>query len=195
MKIVNATLSNQAFGVEFNESLVHQIVVAYMSSQRAGTKAQKTRAKVRGGGIKPWRQKGTGRARAGTTRSPIWRTGGRTFAAKPRDYAQKVNKKMYKGAMRCIYSRLYSENRLILVDELKLDAPKTKDLLVKLKDLGVTDALLVSDQIDENLYLASRNLHKIQICDLKNVDPVSLISYEKILVTLSAIKKIEEQLI
>ena len=187
-------VSEVAFGREFNESLVHQVVVAYQSAKRAGTSAQKNRSEVRGGGRKPWRQKGTGRARAGTIRSPIWRGGGRTFPAKPQDYTQKVNRKMYRGAMRCIFSELIRQNRLVAVEEFSIDSPKTKNLLGKLAELSLDDVLIISSDIDDNLQLASRNLKSISVRHASNIDPLSLISHEKVLVTLAALKECEEVL-
>ena len=187
-------VSEVAFGREFNESLVHQVVVAYQSAKRAGTSAQKNRSDVRGGGRKPWRQKGTGRARAGTIRSPIWRGGGRTFPAKPQDYTQKVNRKMYRGAMRCIFSELIRQNRLVAVEEFSIDSPKTKNLLGKLAELSLDDVLIISSDIDDNLRLASRNLKSISVRHASNIDPLSLISHEKVLVTLAALKECEEVL-
>ena len=186
--------SEVAFGRDFNESLVHQVVVAYQSAKRAGTSAQKNRSEVRGGGRKPWRQKGTGRARAGTIRSPIWRGGGRTFPAKPQDYTQKVNRKMYRGAMRCIFSELIRQNRLVAVEEFSIDSPKTKNLLGKLAELSLDDVLIISSDIDDNLRLASRNLKSISVRHASNIDPLSLISHEKVLVTLAALKECEEVL-
>ena len=187
-------VSEVAFGREFNESLVHQVVVAYQSAKRAGTSAQKNRSEVRGGGRKPWRQKGTGRARAGTIRSPIWRGGGRTFPAKPQDYTQKVNRKMYRGAMRCIFSELIRQDRLVAVEEFSIDSPKTKNLLGKLAELSLDDVLIISSDIDDNLRLASRNLKSISVRHASNIDPLSLISHEKVLVTLAALKECEEVL-
>ena len=187
-------VSEVAFGREFNESLVHQVVVAYQSAKRAGTSAQKNRSEVRGGGRKPWRQKGTGRARAGTIRSPIWRGGGRTFPAKPQDYTQKVNRKMYRGAMRCIFSELIRQDRLVAVEEFSIDSPKTNTLLGKLAELSLDDVLIISSDIDDNLRLASRNLKSISVRHVSNIDPLSLISHEKVLVTLAALKECEEVL-
>lgn len=188
------TVSEVAFGKEFNEPLVHQVVTAYMAAGRQGSKAQKTRSEVRGGGKKPWRQKGTGRARAGTIRSPLWRSGGVTFAAKPRDFEQKVNRKMYRGAMRCILSELVRQDRLVVVDAFDVSEPKTKALVAKLQELGVQSALIVAAEISENLYLASRNLPKVDVCDVQAADPVSLIAHETVVVTVDALKKIEELL-
>ncbi len=188
------SVSDVAFGKEFNQDLVHQAVVAYMAGGRQGTKAQKTRSEVSGGGKKPFRQKGTGRARAGTIRSPIWRTGGVNFAAKPRNYEQKLNKKMYRAALRCILSELNRQERLIVVESFDVDAPKTKALVAKLKEFNLSDALIVSQEISENLYLASRNLHKIDVRDAQGVDPVALIRAEKVVVTVAALKQLEEAL-
>ncbi|WMS89075.1 50S ribosomal protein L4 [Pleionea litopenaei] len=187
-------VSETAFGREFNEALVHQVVVAYMAASRSGTRAQKTRAEVSGGGKKPWRQKGTGRARAGTIRSPIWRAGGVTFAAKPQDYSQKVNRKMYRGAMQAILSELVRQERLVVVEEFAVSAPKTKELVSKLKELELKDVLVVTEDVEENLYLAARNLHKVDVRDPQGVDPVSLIAYDKVLMTVGAVKKFEEML-
>lgn len=187
-------VSEAAFGREFNQDLVHQAVVAYMAAGRQGTKAQKNRAAVSGGGKKPWRQKGTGRARAGTIRSPLWRTGGVTFAAQPRGFEQKLNKKMYRAALRCILSELNRQERLVVVEEFDLDAPKTKGLVQKLAQYDLSEALIVSDAVSENLYLASRNLHKVDVRDVQGIDPVSLVGFEKVVVTVSALKKLEEAL-
>lgn len=188
------SVSDVAFGKEFNQDLVHQAVVAYMAGGRQGTKAQKTRSEVSGGGKKPFRQKGTGRARAGTIRSPIWRTGGVNFAAKPRNYEQKLNKKMYRAALRCIMSELARQERLIVVESFDVEAPKTKALVAKLKEFNLSDALIVSQEISENLYLAARNLHKIDVRDAQGVDPVALIRAEKVVVTVAALKQLEEAL-
>lgn len=187
-------LSEKNFGREFNESLVHQVVTAYMAGARAGTKAQKNRADVRGGGAKPWRQKGTGRARAGTIRSPLWRSGGKTFAASPRDYSQKVNKKMYSGAVRVILSELVRQERLIIVDKFAVDAPKTKQLNEKLKNMGVSNALIVHHEVDDNLFLSARNLPHVDVVSTKRVDPVSLVGFEKVIMTVPAVKELEEML-
>jgi len=183
-----------AFGADFNEPLVHQVVTAYLAGGRAGTKAQKNRAAVRGGGAKPWRQKGTGRARAGTIRSPIWVGGGRTFAAQPRDHSQKVNKKMYRAALRSVMSELVRQERLVIVESLQLEAPKTKLLATKLKDLKLDNVLLLNEAFDEKLFLAARNLPNVGICDAASIDPVVLIRFEKVLITLPALKLIEERL-
>ncbi len=188
-------VSEAAFGKEFNQDLVHQAVVAHLAAARQGSKAQKTRSEVSGGGKKPWRQKGTGRARAGTIRSPIWRAGGVTFAAKPRDHEQKINKKMYRGALRCILSELARQDRLVVVEEFTLDAPKTKALVAKLAQFDISDVLIVTEDVSENLYLASRNLHKVDVRDVAGIDPVSLVGAEKVLVTVSALKKLEEALV
>ena len=188
------TVSETTFGRDFNEALVHQVVVAYAAGARQGTRAQKTRSEVSGGGAKPWRQKGTGRARAGTIRSPIWRTGGVTFAAKPQDHSQKVNKKMYRGAMKSILSELVRQERLIVVDNFALEAPKTKALVAKLKELELTDALIVTGELEENLFLAARNLYKVDVRDAKAIDPVSLIAFDKVVMTAAAVKAVEEML-
>ncbi len=188
------TVSDATFGREFNESLVHQVVVAYQAGARAGTRAQKSRSEVRGGGRKPWKQKGTGRARSGTINSPIWRSGGVTFAAKPQDHSQKVNKKMYRGAIRSILSELVRQERLIVVESFSVEAPKTRELLSKLRDLELQDVLIVTNNVDENLYLAARNLHKVDVRDVAAIDPVSLIGFDKVLVTVDAVKQLEEML-
>lgn len=188
------TVSDAAFGSDYNESLVHQVVTAYMAGGRAGTKAQKTRAQVSGGGAKPWRQKGTGRARAGTSRSPLWRGGGATFAAVPRDHSQKVNRKMFRSAMRAILSELVRQERLLVVEEFAVDAPKTRQLADKLKDLGLDNVLIVTDDVTENLYLAARNLHKVDVRDVSGIDPASLVGYDKVLMSVGAVRGIEEWL-
>ncbi|MFL0809945.1 MAG: 50S ribosomal protein L4 [Agarilytica sp.] len=188
-------VSEVAFGKEFNQDLVHQAVVAYMAAARQGSKAQKTRSEVSGGGKKPWRQKGTGRARAGTIRSPIWRAGGVTFAAKPRDFEQKLNKKMYRAALRCIVSELARQERLVVVEGFDVDAPKTKNLVQALASYDIADVLIVSEEVSENLYLASRNLHKVDVRDVAGLDPVSLVRAEKVLITVAALKKLEEVLV
>ncbi len=187
-------LSDTAFGREFNEALVHQVVTAYLAGARQGTRAQKTRAEVSGGGIKPWRQKGTGRARAGSIRSPIWRSGGRAFAAKPQDWSQKVNRKMYRGAMQCILAELIRQERLILVEEISVSAPKTKELIAKLNDLGAPRALIVTKEVDENLYLAARNIPHVNVLGTSEVDPVSLIAFDKVIMSVEAAKQFEEAL-
>ncbi|PSU33072.1 50S ribosomal protein L4 [Photobacterium lutimaris] len=188
------TVSETTFGRDFNEALVHQVVVAFAAGARQGTRAQKTRSDVSGGGAKPWRQKGTGRARAGTIRSPLWRTGGVTFAARPQDHSQKVNKKMYRGAMKSILSELVRQERLIVVDEFSVEAPKTKALVAKLNELELTDALIVTGELDENLFLAARNLYKVDVRDAKAIDPVSLIAFDKVVMTAAAVKAVEEML-
>jgi large subunit ribosomal protein L4 len=187
-------VAETTFGADFNEALVHQVVTAYLAGGRAGTKAQKNRSEVRGGGAKPWRQKGTGRARAGTIRSPIWVGGGRTFAAKPRNHEQKVNKKMYRAALRSVLSELVRQDRLVVVKELELEAPKTKLLAGKLKELDLDNVLILNEAFDEKVYLAARNLPNVGICDAASIDPVVLIRFEKVLVTLPALKLIEERL-
>ncbi|ANG64788.1 50S ribosomal protein L4 [Marinobacterium aestuarii] len=187
-------VSDLAFGKEFNESLVHQVVTAYLAGGRQGTKAQKTRSEVSGGGAKPWRQKGTGRARAGTIRSPLWRSGGVTFAAKTRDHSQKVNKKMYRAALRCIFSELVRQDRLVVVEDFALESPKTKLFIAKLNELSLGNALLITEDVEQNLYLASRNVPHVDVRDAAGIDPVSLVGFEKVLVTVPALKKIEEVL-
>ena len=188
------SLSDETFGREYNEPLVHQSVVTYLAGARQGTVKQKTRSEVRGGGRKPWRQKGTGRARSGTIRSPIWRSGGVSFAARPQDFSKKLNKKMYRGAMQCILSELIRQERLIVVNEFAVETHKTKDLVTKLKDFDLDNVLIVSDQIEENLYLAARNLHKVDVLDVSGLDPVSLSGFDKVLITVPALKKAEEML-
>ena len=187
-------VSDVTFGREYNEDLVHQVVTAYLSGARQGTRAQKTRSEVSGGGKKPWRQKGTGRARAGTIRSPLWRGGGIIFAAKPQDHSQKVNKKMYRAALQVILSELARQQRLIVVESFALEAPKTKSLVKALGDYGLQDVLIVSEEVNENLYLASRNLHKVDVRDVQGVDPVSLVAFDKVMITVPALKKFEEML-
>ena len=187
-------LSEVAFGREFNEALVHQVVTAYLAGGRQGSKAQKSRADVAGGGKKPFRQKGTGRARAGSIRSPIWVGGGKTFAARPQDWSQKVNRKMYRGAMQCILAELVRQDRLVLVEEFAVEAPKTKALLAKLNDLNATRALIVTEAVDENLYLAARNLPHVDVVDATAIDPVSLIAFDKVVMSVAAAKKIEVEL-
>lgn len=187
-------VADAVFGVDFNETLIHQVVTAFMAAARSGTKAQKNRAAVSGGGRKPFRQKGTGQARQGTIRSPIMRSGGVTFAAQPRDYSQKVNKKMYRAAMRSIFSELVRSERLIVVDEIALSAPKTKELVAKLEELAVSDALVVTKELDDNLSLASRNLYHVGVCTDRELDPVSLIGYQKVVITTEALKAVEERL-
>ena len=187
-------LSEVGVGREFNEALVHQGGTAYLAGGRQGSKAQKSRADVSGGGRKPFRQKGTGRARAGSIRSPIWVGGGKTFAARPQDWSQKVNRKMYRGAMQCIMAELVRQDRLILVDEFAVAAPKTKELLAKLNDLNATRALIVTDAVDENLYLAARNIPHVDVVDAAAIDPVSLIAFDKVVMSVAAAKKIEVEL-
>ena len=187
-------VSETTFGREFNEALIHQVVVAYANGARQGTRAQKSRSEVSGGGKKPWRQKGTGRARAGSIRSPLWRTGGVTFAAKPQDHSQKVNKKMYRAALQSILSELVRQDRLIVVEQFAIDAPKTKDLVAKLKGMALSDVLIVTPEVDENLFLAARNLYKVDVRDVSGLDPVSLIAFDKVLMTAGAVKQIEEML-
>ena len=185
-------VSELTFGGEFNETLVHQAVVAYMAGGRQGSKQQKTRSDVRGGGKRPWRQKGTGRARAGTIRSPIWRGGGTTFAARPQDHTQKLNKKMYRAGICSILSQLAREGRLSVVENLAIEAPKTKLLSQKLQGMGLDSVLVITDTIDENLLLASRNLPHVLVVEPKHADPMSLVFYKKVLVTKAALAKIEE---
>ena len=187
-------VSEAAFGIEFNQDLVHQAVVAFLAGARQGTRAQKNRSAVSGGGRKPFAQKGTGRARVGTIRGPIWRGGGVTFAAQPQDHSQKLNRKMYRSAMRSIVSELARQERLVIVKDFSLDAPKTKGLIAKLAEYGLQEALIVTDDVSENLYLSSRNLHKVDVRDADAIDPVSLINSNKVLVTVAALKKIEENL-
>ena len=187
-------VSDQTFDAPFRESLVHQVVTAHLAGARAGTKAQKTRSEVAGGGKKPWRQKGTGNARAGTIRSPLWRGGGQTFAAKPRDFSQKVNRKMYRGAMRSILSELARQDRLVVVQQLTVDAPKTQALKARLDGLGVSEGLIVVDEIDTNLELAARNLPRLGVVDAAGVDPASLVGAEWVVITESAIRRVEEWL-
>jgi len=189
------SVSEANFDREYNEDLVHQVVTSYLAGARQGTRAQKNRAAVSGGGKKPWRQKGTGRARAGTIRSPIWRSGGVTFAAQPQDHSKKVNRKMYRAALKTIMSELARQGRLVIVETLDVDAPKTKLLVNQLDAYGVNNnALLVSDEVSENLYLASRNLQKVDVRDVQGMDPVSLLAHDKVMVTVDAVKKIEEML-
>lgn len=187
-------VADSAFGVKFNKPLVHQVVTAFLAGGRAGTKAQKTRSQVSGGGAKPWAQKGTGRARAGTIRSPIFTGGGQTFAAKPRDHDQKVNKKMYRSAMRSVFSELVRQDRLIITDSIEMKAPKTRELAGKLKDLGLDNVLIVNEAFDEKVFLSARNLKDVGICDAAAVDPVVLLRFEKVLITLPALKLVEERL-
>ena len=190
-------ISDSVFGCKYNEALIHQVVTAHLAAARQGTRAQKTRSEVSGGGKKPWKQKGTGQARAGTIRSPLWRKGGVTFAAKPQDHSVKVNRKMYRGAMRAIYSELIRQGRLLVVDSFNVTSHKTKELVTKLHELKLdSKTLIVLDMVDENLYKAARNLHNIDIYDVDAAaaDPVSMIRYTKILLTVPALRKIEEKL-
>jgi large subunit ribosomal protein L4 len=188
------SVSDVAFAREYNEDLVHQVVTAYMAGARQGTRAQKTRADVAGGGKKPWRQKGSGRARAGTIRSPIWRSGGVTFAARPQDHSQKLNRKMYRAALCSIMSELARQDRLVVVESMDLAEPKTKLLVKQLGEYDLDSVLIVSAEVGENLYLAARNLHKVDVRDVDGVDPVSLIGHEKVVITVDAVKKFEEML-
>lgn len=187
-------VSEATFGRDFSEPLVHQVVTAYLAGGRAGTKAQKNRSDVRGGGRKPWRQKGTGRARAGTIRSPIWRGGGATFAARPQDHSQKVNRKMYRGALQVIFSELVRQDRLIVLDAIELSTPKTGEVLKKLTELGFEKGLIITPEVDGNLFLATRNVPNVYVLDVAGLDPVSLVSADKVIMTVEAVKKIEEWL-
>ncbi len=187
-------VSDTVFGATYNEGLVHQIVTAYMAGGRSGNAAQKTRSEVRGGGAKPWRQKGTGRARAGTSRSPIWAGGGVTFAAKPRDYSQKVNKKMYRAALRSILSQAAADDRLVILDSLDVSEPKTKLMKAKFEELGINKALVLLEDVTEAMYLSCRNIPNIQVLDVDGVNPVSLVRYPHIVTTEAAIKQLEERL-
>ena len=188
-------LADAVFGCEFNEALIHQVVTAFLAGGRAGTAAQKTRSEVSGGGIKPWSQKGSGRARAGTIRSPIWRKGGVTFAAKPRNYEQKVNKKMYRAAVRSIMSELIRAERMLVVESFSMESPKTRDLLKQLADMKIGNkALIITEALEENLYLAARNLPGIDVRDVPAVDPVALVGAEKVIITAAALKQFEELL-
>ncbi len=193
-KSTSQEVSDDVFNRDYNESLVHQITTAFLAGGRSGSKAQKNRSEARGGGKKPWKQKGTGRARAGTIRSPIWRSGGVTFAAQPRNFTQKVNKKMYKGAISVIFSELLRTDRLKFVSEIDASEPKTKNITSLMKSLEVKDALLLTDELDENLYLSSRNLYHVGVCDTQSIDPVSLIGYENVVMTKAALKKVEAML-
>lgn len=187
-------VSDEVFGQPYKEALVHQIVTAYFAGARQGTKAQKTRAEVRGGGAKPWKQKGMGRARAGTTRGPLWRSGGRAFAARPRSYDQKVNRKMYRGAMCSILSELIRQERLMVVDQLEVQEKKTKALVAILGRFGLNDVLLLSDDVSDALYLSTRNLHWVGLADVEAVDPALLISFAKVVVSQAAVTRLQEQL-
>lgn len=188
------SVADAVFGKDYNEALIHQVVVSYMAAGRSGTKAQKTRAEVRGGGIKPWRQKGTGRARAGTLSSPIWRSGGVTFAAKPRDYSVKVNRKMYRGALGSILSELIRSERMVVVKDFVVEDGKTKQLVSKLKALGLKHATIVTAEADTNLYLAARNLYRVEVYEVAEIDPVSLVGSAAVVITEAAIKQLEEKL-
>ncbi len=187
-------VSEQAFGAAFNEPLIHQVVTAFLAGARSGTKRQKNRSDVSGGGAKPWRQKGTGRARAGTIRSPIWVGGGRAFAARPRDYGQKVNRKMYRGALRSLFSELVRQDRLVVTETIEVSAPKTKEIASQLKTLGLDNVLIVTEGFDEKLYLAARNLKNVGIVDVASIDPVTLLRFEKVLISVPALKLVEERL-
>jgi len=187
-------VSETTFGRQFNEALVHQVVTAYLSGARQGTRAQKTRSEVNGGGRKPFRQKGTGRARAGTIRSPIWRGGGQTFASKTQDFSQKVNRKMYRGAMQSILSELIRQERLIVTEDFTVDAPKTKEVQSNLKSLELGNVLVVVEEVDQNLYLGARNLRNVEVIDVQGVNPINLIGFENVLFTVGALKKAEEML-
>jgi len=187
-------VSDDVFGADYNEALIHQAVISYQAGARQGTRAQKNRSAVSGGGAKPWRQKGTGRARAGTSRSPIWRSGGKTFPASTQDFSQKMNRKAYRSAMRSILSELIRQDRLIVADDFSVKEPKTKQLAAKMKDMKLDDVLVITHEFDENLALASRNLYHIGILDAQEIDPVSLIGFDKVLMTSKAIKQIEEKL-
>ena len=187
-------LSEAAFGHEYNEALVHQVVTAYRNAGRAGTKAQLTKAEVRGGGKKPWSQKGTGQARAGSSRSPIWVGGGRAFAAKPRSFEQKVNRKMYRGALRSMLSELVRQDRLVVTNGIDLEAPKTRLLAAQLKSMALNNVLIVVEAIDEKLFLAARNLPHVQVLPVSALNPLALVSYDKVLMTVGAVKLIEERL-
>lgn len=187
-------VSEGNFNREFNEALIHQVVTAYMAGGRQGTRGSKNRSDVSGGGAKPWRQKGTGRARSGTIRSPIWRTGGHTFALSNQDHSQKVNKKMYRNAIRSILSELLRQDRLTIVDKFKVDEPKTKALIEKLGAMKFGSGVIVTDDADDNLYLSARNLHNVDVLEANEIDPVSLVGSEKVLMTVAAVQKIEEML-
>ncbi|PTU30013.1 50S ribosomal protein L4 [Stenotrophobium rhamnosiphilum] len=184
-------VSDSVFGADYNEALIHQVVTAYMNAGRAGTKAQKSKAMVRGGGKKPWKQKGTGNARAGSIRSPLWRGGGKTFAAVPRDFSQKVNKKMYRGAIRSIVSELTRQGHLLIAETFTVDAVKTKSLIEKLGQIGANDILLVTGEVDKNLFLSARNIPHVAICDVEALNPVALLRHKKVLMTADAVKKLE----
>jgi large subunit ribosomal protein L4 len=184
-------VADGVFGADYNEALIHQVVTAYMNAGRAGTKAQKSKAMVRGGGKKPWKQKGTGRARAGSIRSPLWRGGGKTFAAVPRDFSQKVNKKMYRGAIRSIVSELNRQGHLLIAESFAVESAKTKSLVEKLHSLGANDILVVTGEVDQGLYLSARNLPHVAVCDVEALNPVALLRHAKVLMTADAVKKLE----
>ncbi len=190
----NVQVSETAFGRAYNEDLIHQAVTAYLSGGRQGSRAQKNRSEVSGGGKKPWKQKGSGRARAGSTRSPIWRTGGVTFAARPQDHSQKLNRKMYRAALQSILSELARQDRLVVVEKIDLEQPKTKLLQQKLNALKLDSVLIVSDEVSENLYLSARNLPNVDVRDVNAADPVSLVRFDKVLITVPAVKKFDEVL-
>lgn len=188
-------VSEAIFDRPYNEALIHQVATTYMTNARQGTRAQKTRAEVSGGGVKPWKQKGTGRARAGTSRSPLWRKGGVIFAAKPQDHSQKINRKMHRAAMSSVLSELIRQDRLVLVDQFVVDSHKTKDLVMRLKKMNLTDVLIVVPEVDENMYLASRNVYGLDVRDGHDIDVVSLIAYQKVLMTVDVLKTLEGRLI
>jgi large subunit ribosomal protein L4 len=187
-------VSEATFGRDFSEALVHQVVTAYLAGGRSGTKAQKNRSDARGGGARPWRQKGTGRARAGTIRSPLWRGGGVTFAARPQDHSQKVNRKMYRGALQAILSELVRQDRLVVLDSFEPSSPKTGELQTKLADLGFEKGLIITSEVEGNLFLATRNIPNVYVLDVAGLDPVSLVSADRVIMTVEAVKKIEEWL-
>lgn len=187
-------VSDSVFAAKFNEPMIHQAITAYLAGGRAGTRAQKNRARVKGTGCKPWRQKGTGRARAGTIKSPLWRSGGVTFAAMPQNHRQKLNKKMFRGALRSIFSELIRQKRLVVIEQFAIEEPKTKSLVAQLKALNLSNVLIISKEADKNLYLAARNLHQVQVSDALAVDPVSLINFKKVLITVPALSSLEERL-
>ncbi|CUX95739.1 50S ribosomal protein L4 [Candidatus Mikella endobia] len=189
------TVSEKIFGCTFNKALIHQVLVAYAAEARQGTCCQKNRAEVIGSGKKPWRQKGTGRARSGSVKSPIWRSGGVTFAAKPQDYSKKINKKMYRGAIKSIISELIRQNRLIIVEYFSIQAPKTKLLVQKLQEFFLNDVLIITDNLEINLFFAARNLYKVKVSNTKSINPINLISFEKVIITVNAIKQIEDMLV
>lgn len=187
-------VSETTFAREYNEALIHQVVVAYNNGARQGSRKQKNRSEVSGGGKKPWNQKGTGRARAGSIRSPLWRSGGVTFAARPQDHSQKVNRKMYRAALQSIFSELVRQDRLVVVNDFSVDQPKTKLLVEKLKAMDLNDVLIIKKDVDANLFLSTRNLYKVDVRDVKGIDPVSLIRFDKVLITADAVKEVEESL-